>query len=256
MSDKHELDDLLLHWGIKGMKWGFNDGEPNGKRTAEEEEIDDLAKKYNLSEKDAKKLAKLIKDKNLSPKQVDEAVKFTKSIRKSKGFSLDKIALAIMDVDGYNSRMKNQDRKKNDDRIKKGLDKKLKDVKGKKKSIIDKIKSKLDTVLPKKETKPTKSTKKTTTSKYINGDKVDAYISDMKKKGWKENKRKKIDMSTVKSKTFTTSINGKPVKEQQRNFDKYIKNTTNKMKRDAVKNNSTYRENGKILIEPKKKKKD
>lgn len=35
--------DELCHKGIKGMKWGYNDGEPNGKRIAgdsEEEEYD------------------------------------------------------------------------------------------------------------------------------------------------------------------------------------------------------------------------
>lgn len=32
----------LSHAGKKGMKWGYNDGEPNGKRTAGEENDEDL----------------------------------------------------------------------------------------------------------------------------------------------------------------------------------------------------------------------
>lgn len=34
--------DHLSHAGKKGMKWGYNDGEPNGKRTAGEEDEEDL----------------------------------------------------------------------------------------------------------------------------------------------------------------------------------------------------------------------
>lgn len=34
--------DHLSHAGKKGMKWGYNDGEPNGKRTAGEEDKEDL----------------------------------------------------------------------------------------------------------------------------------------------------------------------------------------------------------------------
>lgn len=32
-----ERNDELSHSGKKGMKWGYNDGKPNGKRTAEED---------------------------------------------------------------------------------------------------------------------------------------------------------------------------------------------------------------------------
>ena len=32
-----ERNNELYHSGKKGMKWGYNDGEPNGKRTAEED---------------------------------------------------------------------------------------------------------------------------------------------------------------------------------------------------------------------------
>lgn len=97
----HELDDFLkhtgigdeklIHWGIRGMKWGFNDGEKNGNRTAGEEESN-LAEQYDLTPDEAKELAKLIKEKKLSPKQIKEAVQFQKSMNKqlkeNKGKSL------------------------------------------------------------------------------------------------------------------------------------------------------------------------
>lgn len=100
-ENMHELDELLkhsgadevlLHAGIKGMKWGFNDGEKNGKRTASEEEEGKLADQYDLSPEEAKELAKLIKEKKLSPKQIKEAVDFQKAVKrelkKNKGLSL------------------------------------------------------------------------------------------------------------------------------------------------------------------------
>lgn len=33
------MNSNLEHKGIKGMKWGFNDGDPNGKRTAKAPDI-------------------------------------------------------------------------------------------------------------------------------------------------------------------------------------------------------------------------
>lgn len=44
-------NNYLMHKGKKGMKWGFNDGKKNGKRTADQEwkmykEIDDTLEKY------------------------------------------------------------------------------------------------------------------------------------------------------------------------------------------------------------------
>lgn len=49
-------DDHLAHAGKKGMKWGFNDGQKNGKRTADPEwklyeEIDNDSKDYWLTAK-------------------------------------------------------------------------------------------------------------------------------------------------------------------------------------------------------------
>lgn len=36
----HYKDEVLAHAGKKGMKWGFNDGQKNGKRTAEMNEYE------------------------------------------------------------------------------------------------------------------------------------------------------------------------------------------------------------------------
>ena len=46
-------NDYLAHAGKKGMKWGFNDGKKNGKRTAEEEDTKDTVvdgKKYMIED--------------------------------------------------------------------------------------------------------------------------------------------------------------------------------------------------------------
>lgn len=41
-------DDHLAHAGKKGMKWGYNDGQKNGKRTATEKFLDNMNREYQV----------------------------------------------------------------------------------------------------------------------------------------------------------------------------------------------------------------
>ena len=48
----YSYDDYLEHSGTKGMRWGYNDGRRNGKRTAQEIELDKKIELYKRSYED------------------------------------------------------------------------------------------------------------------------------------------------------------------------------------------------------------
>lgn len=48
----YSYDDYLEHSGTKGMRWGYNDGRRNGKRTAQEIELDKKIELYRKSYED------------------------------------------------------------------------------------------------------------------------------------------------------------------------------------------------------------
>lgn len=53
-----DLKDLLMHRGVKGMRWGYNDGERNGKRVAgDEEEEKSPEEQMRESQENLKKIA-------------------------------------------------------------------------------------------------------------------------------------------------------------------------------------------------------
>jgi hypothetical protein len=78
----HELDEVLLHWGIKGMKWD----EDKKKKEAE-------AKKEGFkSAKDKAEFDRIVKSKHLSPKEAKQFKEFVFAVRKNKTSSLGEFA--------------------------------------------------------------------------------------------------------------------------------------------------------------------
>ena len=91
MGEPKDIDERLLHWGVKGMKW-------DKRKKKKDPEIEKLKKQYGISDKDAADLKRLIKERKLSPKQVADVVAMTKAVRNAKPFPKGKTSFNVNSI--------------------------------------------------------------------------------------------------------------------------------------------------------------